>query len=91
MVQINYYSDSECYNYLGQVDVTWASYGSGSNCYNYNYGNSVSIANFYENSYQCVFYSHANCNGEQSIAVGGSEANCITDASFFYSFQCWYD
>jgi hypothetical protein len=36
-MQINYYSDSGCSDYIGQVDVTWASVpGNGSNCYNYN-------------------------------------------------------
>ena len=65
-MQINYYTDSGCSDYLGDVDVTWATYvddsgAHGSNCYNYNYGNSVSIANCYETGCYCIFYVQSNC------------------------------
>ncbi|KAH7187648.1 hypothetical protein BKA60DRAFT_666349 [Fusarium oxysporum] len=45
-MQINYYNDNLCQNYIGQVDVTWAtSIAKGKdNCYNYNYGK-VTIGN----------------------------------------------
>ena len=91
-MQINYYSDSGCSDYIGQVDVTWASYsGDGSNCYNYNYGNSVNIANCYESYCVCVFFTEANCGGNtRDPAIGGSEANCLDDSSSLYSFACYY-
>ena len=88
-MQINYYSDSGCSDYIGQVDVTWASYeyGSGSNCYNYNYGNSVNIANCYETSCVCIFYEETDCNQGNSVVSNG---NCVTDAYEYYSFECGY-
>ena len=91
-MQINYYTDSGCSDYLGDVDVTWATYvddsgAHGSNCYNYNYGNSVSIANCYEDFCQCIFYPQANCQGDEYSLDSGS---CLTDASAFYSFACYY-
>jgi hypothetical protein len=92
-MQINYYYDSGCSDYIGQIDVTWASYsGDGSNCYNYNYGTSVNIANCYENYCFCSLYQQENCNGNVgSIIIGGSgNTNCIPDSSAYYSFACYY-
>ena len=90
-MQINYYSDPECTIFSQDIDVTWAT-TSGA-CHNFNSGNSVSIANCYENNCTCIFYLQQNCQGnqEQGIAVGGSEANCITDSSIYNSFKCSYD
>ena len=95
-MQINYYSDSGCSDYIGQVDVTWASYdsGSGSNCYNYHYGNSVNIANCYENNCACALYQQENCKGNVAAIISagsGSPANCRADSSAYYSFACDYN
>jgi hypothetical protein len=95
-MQINYYSDYGCSDYIGQVDVTWASVsGDGYNCYDYNYGNSVNIANCYESSGGvdtcfCIFYSQENCQGDESWASSGEGVNCLTDASSLNSFACYY-
>ncbi|KAN0087120.1 SSCRP protein [Elaphomyces granulatus] len=89
-MQLNYYSDSGCSQYEGQVDVTWASQlNSGSNCYNYNYGNSVNIANCYEDYCQCRFYNQEDCGGNGAIIVYGG-SNCLSGSSSYYSFACYY-
>ena len=54
--QINYYSDSSCSNFVGQVE---APVGS---CYNYNYGQSLLIASC-SSSCECIFYTEENCQG----------------------------
>ena len=89
-MQINYYSDSGCSNYVGQVDVTWASTPGGRNCYNYNYGNSVNIANCYEGYCLCTFYPEENCGGYGDSIVAGMDTNCLSDSSAYYSFSCSY-
>jgi hypothetical protein len=92
-MQINYYSDSGCSDYIGQIDVTWATYyfSGTKNCYNYNYGNSVNIANCYESTEcYCYFYQQENCVGNGAIVASGTNNNCLADSSAYYSFACYY-
>jgi hypothetical protein len=70
-IQINYYSDSSCSNFVGQVE---APVGS---CYNYNYGQSLLIANC-SFSCLCTFFTEENCQNV-SIQVG-SAGQCVTDS-----------
>ena len=89
-MQINYYSDSGCSDYIGQVDVTWATlYGTTSNCYNYNYGGSVNIANCDKDHCICYFYPQGDCGGNGASIIYGAY-NCLSSSSLYYSFACYY-
>jgi hypothetical protein len=94
-MQINYYSDYGCSDYIGQVDVTWATTVTdgtpGYNCYDFNYGNSVNIANCYEDACACLFFTEENCQGDQTYAFSGNGVNCLANSASLYSFQCWYN
>jgi hypothetical protein len=79
-IQINYYSDSSCSNFVGQVE---APVGS---CYNYNYGQSLLIASC-SSSCECIFYTEENCQGT-STEVSGT-GDCVTDGSEINSFICY--
>ena len=96
-MQINYYSDSGCSDYIGQVDVTWASdadaYYPTSNCYNYHYGNSVNIAECYVDRCACALYRQEKCQGNviaKIFAGGGYPASCGANSSTYHSFFCEY-
>jgi hypothetical protein len=92
-MQINYYSNSGCSDYIGQVDVTWATvYGGSPNCFNYNYGNSVNIANCYEDHCICYFYPQENCGGNGAFIVTSptNQVNCLAGSSSYNSFACYY-
>ena len=90
--EINYYSDSDCTQYAGQVDVTWASQLDvvGRNCYDYNYGQSVNIADCSETFCICYFYPEINCQGTNTTLVGNQANNCLTDSANYGSFGCYY-
>ncbi|KAN0074917.1 hypothetical protein V8E54_007528 [Elaphomyces granulatus] len=91
-MQINYYSNSVCSEYKGQLDVTWASPfdTDQSNCYTFNYGTSVNIANCYESYCQCRFYSQSDCHGTEGTVVYGSAGNCLSESYNYNSFACYY-
>lgn len=91
-MQINYYSDSSCHNYQGQVDVTWATslYNGKDNCYNYQYGNSVNIAQCNKpGGCLCNFFYQPNCQGGATQQAQGN-GNCIGGAQQLKSFACYY-
>lgn len=92
-LQINYYSDSTCHNYQGQVDVTWATslYDTKhNNCYNYQYGNSVNIAqcNVKAGCF-CNFFYQKDCKGGATQQLQGN-GNCVGGAQQLKSFACYY-
>lgn len=94
-LQINYYNDYSCTQYLGSVFVSWAGeYGTGTtNCYDYHYGTSVNIADCsYQNTCTCFWYYKAGCAGDySSLHAGGRGAeNCIKDSNEYNSFRCFY-
>ncbi|EGR47056.1 uncharacterized protein TRIREDRAFT_109253 [Trichoderma reesei QM6a] len=89
-MKINYYSNNACSAYTGQVDVTWATelYGGGNNCYNYHFSNYANIANCYEDSCLCDFYSGQNCAGS-SVGQATGSGNCVYVQNA-QSFACYY-
>ena len=94
-MQLNYFSDSLCSDYVSSIDVTWATTVTngvpGPNCYDYNSAsaNSVEIANCYENACACIFYTEASCQGSQTYAFSNG-TNCLAHAPTLFSFECWY-
>jgi len=91
-IQINYYSNSGCSDFLGQVDVTWATalWGGQNNCYNYQYGNSVNIVYCSKpGGCFCNFYYQSNCQGG-ATQQAQSSGNCIGGAQQLKSFACYY-
>lgn len=93
-LQINYYTDYSCSDYLGQVGVSWASFmGSGdTNCFNYHYGASANIASCSEETCTCFFYYDQNCAGDYSTVYGKASGadDCIKNAAAYNSFRCYY-
>jgi len=93
-MQINYYTDDECSENEWPVVVTWASEQSLAidepNCFNYNYGNSVKVANCYEESCRCYFFSNLNCDSTDAMAVANETGNCSPNSNRFHSFGCYY-
>ncbi|KAM5352933.1 hypothetical protein ACJ41O_005655 [Fusarium nematophilum] len=90
-MQINYYSDQRCNNYVGQVDVTWAPtvYAGKTNCFNYNYGTSMNIANCYVGGCLCNLYKSKDCKGEVLDQIRGP-GGCGGYAYLTNSFACYY-
>ncbi|CEJ88483.1 hypothetical protein VHEMI04732 [[Torrubiella] hemipterigena] len=92
-MQINYYSDSTCHSFQGNVDVTWATslYDSKhNNCYNYQYGNSVNIAECdVKAGCLCNFYYQKDCTGGATQQLQGN-GNCVGGAQQLKSFACYY-
>jgi hypothetical protein len=87
-MQINYYSDRYCNDYVTEVDVTWA---QNSNCYGYHGGNSVNIANCnIEGTCTCDFYGTSDCSGNTLELASSSANNCLHNAKDYYSFSCSY-
>ncbi|KAN0072125.1 hypothetical protein V8E54_009854 [Elaphomyces granulatus] len=79
-IQVNYYSDSSCSNFVGQVETSVGS------CYNYNYGQSLLIASC-SSGCDCTFYADENCQNPL-VEVSGT-GQCVTDGSEINSFYCY--
>jgi hypothetical protein len=65
-VQINFYSDKDCSQYEGEVQVGWASdlmHPEQTNSFNYRYGTSMNIAGCAHDYCMCLFYPEENSNG----------------------------
>jgi hypothetical protein len=91
-VQVNYYSDQSCTNYIGQVDVDWITGDDGWNCYKYKYGNSVNVAYSRNNKDAwCQFHETSDCTGQYALARWNQDGqNCAKNAQRFNSFRCFY-
>ncbi|KAH6962547.1 hypothetical protein BKA56DRAFT_175634 [Ilyonectria sp. MPI-CAGE-AT-0026] len=90
-MQINYYSDTKCKSYTGQVDVTWATSISGkSNCYNYHYGTAMNLAGCQAGGCLCNLYKGKNCGDYMDQMRYGDEFGCRPWADQVQSFACYY-
>ncbi|PKK44423.1 hypothetical protein CI102_11391 [Trichoderma harzianum] len=89
-MQINYYKDA-CQNYAGQVNVNWATklHGGPNNCYNYHFAQWANVANCFENSCTCIFYSQSNCQGGALTQSSNGGQNCVAVQNA-QSFACYY-
>ncbi|KAH7186810.1 hypothetical protein DER44DRAFT_858297 [Fusarium oxysporum] len=92
-MQINYYSDTKCKSYAGQVDVTWAQsvYAGKTNCYNYRFGTAMNIAECQAGGCLCNLYSGKNCNDYMDQMRYGGEFSCRPWANQVQSFACYYN
>ncbi|KAH7240205.1 uncharacterized protein BKA55DRAFT_706752 [Fusarium redolens] len=92
-MQINYYSDTKCKSYSGQVDVTWAQsvYAGKTNCYNYHYGSSMLIAECQAGGCLCNIYKSKNCNDYLDQMRYDGDFKCRTAANLAQSFACYYN
>jgi hypothetical protein len=91
-MEIGYYADSGCDDYVKVLDVTWASESNTgqSNCFNYNLGNEdngVGVANCNENSCWCYFYEAENCASNRREVTANS---CLSHSYLYKSFSCYY-
>ncbi|KAI1101328.1 hypothetical protein F4804DRAFT_13936 [Jackrogersella minutella] len=85
-VQINYYSDGGCSQYITSPP----SVPTDGSCYQYQFGgtNSANIADCDHSICECIFYTGANCQGAQDVAISPGD-NCASDyGSGLQSFQC---
>ncbi|KAJ4252452.1 hypothetical protein NW762_011053 [Fusarium torreyae] len=91
-MQINYYSDTKCKNYAGQVDVTWAQniYSGKTNCYNYHYSSAMNVAECQAGGCLCNIYKSKNCNDYLDQMRYGEQFACRTGANLAQSFACYY-
>lgn len=91
-MQINYYSDTQCRSYAGQVDVTWAPalYSGKTNCYNYHYGKAMNIAECQAGGCMCNLFKGKNCNDYMDQMRYGEEFGCRPWADQVQSFACYY-
>ncbi|KAF5643386.1 uncharacterized protein FTJAE_3186 [Fusarium tjaetaba] len=92
-MQINYYSDTKCKSYSGQLDVTWAQsiYAGKTNCYNYHYGSSMLIAECQAGGCLCNIYKSRDCNDYLDQMRYTGDFKCKTAASLAQSFACYYN
>jgi hypothetical protein len=87
-IQINYYSDGGCSNYL----VSPPNVPTDGSCYDYQFGgtNSANIANCDYNACYCIFYVNSGCVGLQEPTSVPSGSNCASNyGSGFSSFRCY--
>ncbi|ENH64123.1 hypothetical protein FOC1_g10004391 [Fusarium oxysporum f. sp. cubense race 1] len=92
-MQINYYSDTKCKSYSGQLDVTWAQiiYAGKTNYYNYHYGSSMLIAERQAGGCLCNIYKSRDCNDYLDQMRYTGDFKCKTAASLAQSFACYYN
>ncbi|EMT71677.1 hypothetical protein FOC4_g10010191 [Fusarium odoratissimum] len=92
-MQINYYSDTKCKSYSGQLDVTWAQsiYAGKTNCYNYHYGSSMLIAECQAGGCLCNIYKSRDCNGYLDQMRYTGDCKCKTATSLAQAFACYYN
>jgi hypothetical protein len=91
-IQINYYSDSSCTQFVGDVNVTWAT--DTNNCYNYNYGTSMNMANCNPpesfSSCVCNVFYEQNCEGAYRVLDSVEPGNnCLENGSQLNSYYCY--
>ncbi|KAH8811089.1 hypothetical protein F5884DRAFT_854452 [Xylogone sp. PMI_703] len=95
-VQVNWYSDQGCSQYMTSTQLYYASVGG---CINFGVpgAGSMNIANCYLPQCQCNFYTSSNCQGSYSIAYTprgtgqGGDANCVRTAQTIWepvSYMC---
>ncbi|SCO75799.1 uncharacterized protein FRV6_00011 [Fusarium oxysporum] len=91
-MQINYYDDKLCQDFIGQVDVSWAtSITKGKdNCYNYSYGQGMLIAECQAGGCLCNLYKGQNCNTYIDQMRYGGSGICRPFAGQVQSFACYY-
>ncbi|KAJ3461435.1 hypothetical protein MRS44_009988 [Fusarium solani] len=92
-MQINYYTDTKCKSYVGQVDVAWASsLRSGkTNCFNFHYGTAMNIVECQSPGCFCNLFKGKNCENYMDQMWYGDQSSCRPWADQVQSFACYYN
>src|SRR6266566_2565957 len=87
-IQINYYSDKKCTQYVEDLKVTLTSV---SDCIKHSSATSVNIASCSGTGTTCIcnFYKHRDCNGPYHV-VDWYGINCLADSFNYQSIICIY-
>ncbi|KAI1206001.1 uncharacterized protein F4807DRAFT_464009 [Annulohypoxylon truncatum] len=85
-IQVNYYTDGGC----TQFNTSPPNVPTDGSCYQYQFSgtNSANVANCDHSVCECIFYTGANCQGAQDVAISPGD-NCASNyGPGFQSFRC---